>query len=143
LFQSDIPVPVQQPGWDQALAQRVQWMVGKQMQGAEIKLTPPNLGTLEVRVSVNHDQTSVSFTSPHASVRDAIETAMPRLRELLADNGLNLANVNVSEHSQTDQRRQDAAAFRGGGRGDDTVSAGMAEPAEMVRRGVGLLDTFA
>ncbi|MEJ2426604.1 MAG: flagellar hook-length control protein FliK, partial [Candidatus Thiodiazotropha sp.] len=47
-------LPVGQPGWDQGLGQRVQWMVNQNIQQAEIKLTPPNLGPLEIKISVQH-----------------------------------------------------------------------------------------
>ncbi|MEW8283797.1 MAG: hypothetical protein AB2767_15245, partial [Candidatus Thiodiazotropha taylori] len=40
--------PVGQPGWDQAVGERIQWMVNQNIQQAEIKLTPPNLGPLEI-----------------------------------------------------------------------------------------------
>jgi flagellar hook-length control protein FliK len=37
------------------------------------------------------------FTSPHAAVRDAIEQAIPKLREMLADNGIMLGNATVND----------------------------------------------
>lgn len=144
-----ISIPVAQPGWDQALGQRVQWLVGQQMQSAELRITPPHLGPIEVRISIGQDQqTVVSFASPHAAVRDAIESAMPRLRDMLGNNGQDLVNVNVSQHSFAEQRRQ--AAPSGGGRehaypGDLPVDAAEAATgaAVAVRAGAGLVDYFA
>ncbi|HEB98705.1 MAG TPA: hypothetical protein ENJ05_04295, partial [Thiotrichales bacterium] len=54
--------PLQQPGWDNALGERVVWMVGQRLQSAEIKLNPPQLGPIEVRVSLNHDQSQAQVS---------------------------------------------------------------------------------
>ncbi len=144
-----IPIPLTQPGWDQALGQRVQWLVGQQLQGAELRITPPQLGPIEVRISIGHDQqTVVNFASPHAAVRDAIEAAVPRLRDMLGNNGQGMVNVNVSQHSFAEQRRQ--AGPSGGGRdsfyrSDLSLSAvgGLSGTSTPVRAGVGLVDYFA
>lgn len=144
-----ITIPVAQPGWDQALGQRVQWLVGQQLQGAELRITPPHLGPIEVRISIGQDQqTVVNFASPHAAVRDAIEAAVPRLRDMLGNNGQDLVNVNVSQHSFAEQRRQ--AAPSGSGRdnsylGDLPVDAveGASGTTVSGRGDIGLVDYFA
>lgn len=144
-----ITVPLAQPGWDQALGQRVQWMVSQQMQGAELRITPPHLGPMEVRISIGQDQqTTINFTSPHGVVRDAIEAALPRLRDMLGDTGMNQVNVNVSQHSFAEQRRQ---AMPQGGARDAAYASGLdVSGVEGVsgavmsgRAGVGLVDYFA
>src|SRR5690606_14335081 len=94
-----IDMPLRQAGWDQALGDRVVWMVNQKFQGAEIKLNPPQLGPIEVRIQMHHDQAQVSFTAQHGAVRDALEAALPRLREMFAANGLGLGDVNVSQQS--------------------------------------------
>ncbi len=145
-----IPIPLAQPGWDQALGQRVQWLVGQQLQGAELRITPPHLGPIEVRISIGHDQqTVVNFASPHAAVRDAIEAAAPRLRDMLGNNGQDLVNVNVSQHSFAEQRRQSAPSGGGGRdssyRADLSLGAvqGTSGAAVAVHAGAGLVDYFA
>ncbi|WJW74570.1 flagellar hook-length control protein FliK [Thiohalobacter sp. IOR34] len=100
-----LAVPLQQPGWDEALGERVLWMTGQKLQAAEIKLNPPQLGPIEVRIQMHQDQAQVSFTAHHAVVRDALEAAIPRLREMLGDSGLQLLDVNISEHSFAEQRQ--------------------------------------
>ncbi|UTW10030.1 flagellar hook-length control protein FliK [Marinobacterium rhizophilum] len=92
--------------WGQAISDRVLLMTAGNLQVAEIRLDPPELGTLHVRLQLNQDQASLSFTSPHAQVRDALEQQMPRLREMLAEQGLNLENSSVAD----DSRRRDRSA---------------------------------
>ncbi|RMD79279.1 MAG: flagellar hook-length control protein FliK [Gammaproteobacteria bacterium] len=94
------------PGWAGEVGQRVLWMVRQEVQAAEIRLNPPHLGPLEARVSLHHDQVSVAFASHHAQVREALDAALPRLRELLAEHGLQLADASVTEHGLADQGRE-------------------------------------
>jgi flagellar hook-length control protein FliK len=101
-----VPVPFNQPGWEQVVGNRVMWMVGQQMQSAQLRMDPPHLGPLEVRISVADGQTTVNFTSAHATVRDALHAALPQLRDMFGDSGLNLANVNISQHSFADARQR-------------------------------------
>lgn len=86
-------------GWDGALGQKVVWLVNQRHQTAEMQLNPPNLGPLEVKITITNDQASALFVSHHAAVRDAIEAALPRLREMLAESGIALGNAQVSAES--------------------------------------------
>ena len=99
-----VETPFRQPGWDQALSERVLWAANQKMQSAEIKLNPPQLGPIEVRIQMHQDQAQVSFTSQHAAVREALEAALPRLREMFSASGFEL-DVNVSQHSFAQQRQ--------------------------------------
>lgn len=101
-----VNVPVHDQTWGQAIGERLQWMVKQDMKQAEIKLNPRHLGPIEVKISMNNDQATVSFAAHHVVTRDALENAVPRLREMFGDNGLNLLDVNVSHHS--DSREQQA-----------------------------------
>jgi flagellar hook-length control protein FliK len=93
------PLPMQQGGWSEAVVDRVMVMSSQNLKSAEIQLDPAELGRLEVRISVNQEQTQVTFASPHAGVRDALDAQMHRLRELFAQQGMNLLDVNVSDQS--------------------------------------------
>jgi len=101
-----VDIKVGTPGWDTAFSQRVTWAATNQHQVAELRLNPPNLGPVEIRITISNDQATAVFVSAHASVRDSIEAALPRLREMMGENGLTLGNVNVS--SQSFQQQQQA-----------------------------------
>jgi flagellar hook-length control protein FliK len=83
--------------WADALGERVLLMAGREQHVAELRLSPPNLGPLEVRLSLHQDQASVAFVSQHAAVRDALEQAIPRLRDMLAQQDVQLVQVDVSQ----------------------------------------------
>lgn len=99
-----VDVPVQQANWDQALGERIQWLMGQRLQGAQIKLNPAHLGPMEVRIQVQHDQASIQFSSAHAVVREALEAALPRLRDMFESAGVELLNVDVSGQSLAHQQ---------------------------------------
>jgi flagellar hook-length control protein FliK len=90
---------MQQGGWSEAVVDRVMVMSSQNLKSAEIQLDPAELGRLEVRISVNQEQSQVTFASPHAGVREALDSQMHRLRELFAQQGMNQLDVNVSDQS--------------------------------------------
>lgn len=86
--------------WNEQISKRVAIMNSEGLQSARIQLDPPELGALEIKIKVQNDQVNVGFTSNHAVVRDALESQAPRLREMMEQEGINLADVNVSEQGQ-------------------------------------------
>ncbi|MFT7458580.1 MAG: flagellar hook-length control protein FliK [Planctomycetota bacterium] len=102
-----IDAPVQQPKWGEHLAGRIAWMTMNNQQSAQINLNPAELGPIEVKVSLHNDQASVNFYAHNSTVRDAIEEAFPRLRDMLNENGLNLSQSSVSDQSLSQKQGQD------------------------------------
>lgn len=105
-----LAVPMQQPGWDQAMGERVVWMARSNLQQAEIQLNPRELGPIEIKISMQKEHANVNFVAHHAATREAIEAAIPRLREMFSEQGLNLGQADVSQHSFGDGGKQAADA---------------------------------
>ncbi len=103
-----IAVNVENKNWSQQVTQQVNYMIKSGIQQAEIKLNPANLGPMEIKLTVQDDQASVQFVTHHALVRDALDSAIPRLKELLDQQGLNLLDVNVSTQSEQQQGKEEA-----------------------------------
>src|SRR5262249_27392641 len=82
--------------WHDALASRIQWPANHDVGEAKIKLTPPELGALDVKISLLDDKTFVQMTAHSASARDELAQGLPRLRELLSAGGLELGGATVS-----------------------------------------------
>ena len=141
-----VDMPVTHKAWADEFSQKIVWMATQHGQSAELHLNPPQLGPVDVLIKVDGDQATALFTSAHAVVRDAIEQALPKLREMLADNGIMLSNATVSDQSpreqqtkQTDQqhRRENRQA-----KIDEAILVGSTQ----VRSGryqQGSVDTFA
>lgn len=81
------------------LADQVQMMMAKNLKQIDIRLDPPELGKLHIKLSLNQDQASVHFTVANSQTRDLVEQAMPRLRELLGQQGVQLAQGSVQQDS--------------------------------------------
>ncbi len=134
-------------GWDQALGQKVLWLVSHQQQVAELSLNPPDLGPLQVVLSMADDQLSATFVSQQADVRNALEAALPRLKEMMAENGINLSSTTVSSDSAQQQGRFERPSHPGGrydrGEGHVAVPGGGISRHGAIAGGSGLVDTFA
>jgi flagellar hook-length control protein FliK len=143
-----VNTPVGNNRWNEDLGQKITWMAGHGSQSAELQLNPPDLGPLHVVLNVSGDQATALFTSPHAAVREAVQQALPKLRDMLADNGIMLGNASVS-----DQGRQGAQSGYSGGGSKPSASSGRgAVEVSSVQQGPrsismlqtqGLVDTFA
>ncbi len=94
-----IPVPVNHPQWEQALGERVLWCVNRHSSTAQLSLNPPDLGPLEIRISLDRDRAHVLFVSPHETVREAISAAVPRLQDMLGEAGIQLLDVGIERHA--------------------------------------------
>ncbi|MFD2112946.1 flagellar hook-length control protein FliK [Thiorhodococcus fuscus] len=118
-----------QPGGEAPLGKQVKWVLGEGLSRAEMKLRPPSLGGLDVKITQEGDKTSVIFVSPHPIVREVLEAAMPRLRDALAQDGVSLANLSV-----TDQGAQggDASPGRDGAPSNEASRQGDADDAETI-----------
>ncbi len=125
LMSGHIATPFGKPEWGEALGKQVLMMVNQNTRSAEIRMNPANLGPIEIQIDMQDDQVNVAFTSRHAVVREAMEQAMPRLREMLDNNGLSLAESNVSDQSFAEQRE---FAFAGNRQGGEHHASGFASP---------------
>ncbi len=143
-------VDLNQKNWGRTLGHQLNWMVNHQLEQAAIRVNPPDLGPIELRVSLQHNQTSVTFFCHEAAVREALETALPRLREMLDGQGITLNQAQVSDQSLA--RQQAGGGQPSFGQRDDRSPAtpparetvvNEAEPRPSARRLRGALDDYA
>jgi len=140
-----------QAGWASEVGQRVTWMVGNQLREAQLQLHPRSLGPVEVRITFGAEQQlTVNFSAANPVAREALEAALPRLREMFDQQGLNLGQADVSRESFAgrQQRREQGDALAAGRvpgsepvDDDDGLAAGLAGP--VVNVSEGLLDAYA
>ncbi len=120
-----VSAPLHSPQWQGALGERLVWMVKRDLQQAELRLNPQHLGPVEVRIEIRNEQASIAFSAHHAVTRDALEAAIPRLREMLGESGVNLANVDISR-----QQGGSGQGQRQGGEEDNSRRQGGEPPPE-------------
>lgn len=146
---NNIQISPGKTGWDQAISQKVVWMIGAGEQSATLTLNPPDLGPLQVVIRVNNDRADTTFISANAEVRQALENGLPILREKMNESGIQLGQANVSTNSQSQQSFQQATQgqftrqTRGAQVNDvpQTVANGEGNSINYVSNG--LVDTFA
>ena len=144
--QLTVNTAVNQDKWSDEFSQKITWLASSNKdQTAELHLNPPQLGPLDVVIKVSGDQATALFTSPHAAVREAVEQAMPRLRDMLADNGIMLGNTTVSDQAPRDQSQANTQRSPATtGNIPDTPAVGnSATRVSPISRHNGIVDTFA
>ena len=93
--------PLMHPDWNQEMGDRILWMNNRNISSAEIRLNPEHMGPVSIRIDINQDQATIAFMAQNASVRDALEASIPKLRDMLSTQQLNLADVSVSSQSNS------------------------------------------
>lgn len=142
-----LDMPLQDPRWEQALSERIVVLANGRAHNAEIRLTPAELGPLRVQITIDDGTANVTFQAQHAMTREALEHAMPRLRDMLSESGLTLGQGSVSEQGVAKEGRDE-------GLNADTDVEAQADAAETGHvaadrgsagrmRGDALVDTFA
>ncbi|MDI1299342.1 flagellar hook-length control protein FliK [Methylotenera sp.] len=134
-------------GWDQAISQKVVWMLGAQEQSATLTLNPPDMGPLQVVIHVHNDQADTTFISDNAEVRQALQDGMDNLRNKMNESGIQLGQANVSSGGQMQQQFQQAAQqSKASASLNNNASASpighVSSAKTVIRTSNGLVDTF-
>jgi len=114
------------PEGHQQLAEKVRWMVNTKNLVAEIRLDPAELGSVHVKVAVSGESATVNFVVQSQLARDAVDNATPRLREMLAEKGIELGQSSVRQESD-DQQHQDGSGSGAGHNNDEAEDVAMTE----------------
>ncbi|MDP3539403.1 MAG: flagellar hook-length control protein FliK [Azonexus sp.] len=156
---AEAPRTVQQPNvsthlhessWPQQFGEKIVWLAKNDQQSAQININPPQLGPIQITLNLSGDQATLAFASPHAEVRQAIESSLPQLKEMLSSAGINLGQSNVG--ANLSQRNPDNPFQTANGNrsanenailpANDKVANGLSN-SPALHRGRGLVDLFA
>ncbi|MEO8135881.1 MAG: flagellar hook-length control protein FliK [Betaproteobacteria bacterium] len=127
LVEAGIAARVGTPAWTGETAQKIAHFVFARNESIELRVDPVELGPIAIRVDLKGDQASVSIVAAHADTRQALEQALPQLRELLADGGITLFQADVQGGSAGRHPEPEARPNRPGS--DRTAPDPAAEPA--------------
>ncbi len=117
----DKPVNVLKPEGQTQLSEKIRWMVNARNAMAEIRLDPPELGSMQVRVNVSGDAASVSFVVQSQHAKDALADTMPKLREMLQEQGISLGESTVRQDAKSQSNGEQGQQFTGGGNSAEDV----------------------
>ncbi len=143
------PVPLHTPRFAEEMATRVAWIAQQAGGEATLRISPEGMGPVDIRVSLDGDRIDLGFTAAQADTRAALENALPKLREMLQQQGLQLGHADVGQrHAQGSNASGDGPSERSAGtssRTDDMANvAGVSgEIVVRVPTSRGLLDLYA
>ena len=142
----DTQLPVHTPRFAEGMSQQVVVLAQHGIQQAQMSLSPPEFGPVDVRITFANDEASVQLAAPTAVAREAIQEALPRLKEMMEQSGVRLNDSGV--FAQLPQRDSSAQAReRGEGwrppQGAQPATVEDALPAPIVMRHVGFVDAYA
>lgn len=100
-----VATPITQAEWGEHFNDQIVWLGQQKINSALIKIHPEELGPIEVTVKVVKEEASVAINTHNSVVRDMLEQAVPRLKEMLADQGVNLTQVNIESNKQQQQQQ--------------------------------------
>lgn len=135
--------------WPQQFGEKIVWLARNEQQSAQLTINPPQLGPIQISLNLSGDQANIAFASPHAEVRQAIESAMPQLKEMLSSAGISLGQSNVGANLSQQSAENPFADANGKRSADENAilpandKAANALGNPVLQRGRGLVDLFA
>jgi flagellar hook-length control protein FliK len=108
----------------EALKDKVLVMINQKLQKFEITLDPPEFGNMQVRVNLQGDQASVNFIVQNQQAKEALEQNMQKLKDMLADQGVDVGGADVEQQTQGEDNSKDNNLFNGNSLHDNLVNDG-------------------
>lgn len=111
-----LPVAVDQPQWQESLAQQIILFKRHNIEQAEIRLNPEELGSLQIKLSMHDGKMQLHMAAAVGVVKGILESALPFLRTSLAEQGIELQQTEVTdfttmmENDQSSQFQQQFSA---------------------------------
>ncbi len=113
------PLNITEKGWEKAFGQNIHWMSANNIKAAQIRISPAELGPVQIDLTMHKDQLSLQINATHQIARDALEAALPRLRSELSQQGFANTDIGMSDQGR-DQN--------GGQQGQDSDTPLIDEP---------------
>jgi flagellar hook-length control protein FliK len=107
--------------WGDALGERVSFLINQKLNNAEIRIDPPHLGKLDIKIHLNDDSAQVVIHTQHAQTRDLVDNSSLRLREILQQAGYSNVDVNVS-HQDSSSNQNATGDNQGRGNSEQLIA---------------------
>lgn len=131
--------PTPDAGFDDSFDQRIAWMADQRITQAEMRVSPEGVGPIEVRLQIEGHRVTAQFNAANADVRQALEAGMERLRDLLGQRGMELADAQVGRQGA---QRDHGSHHAGGGNGLTEIAEGSTTTVGPLLRSRGLIDEY-
>jgi flagellar hook-length control protein FliK len=108
--------------WGDALGERVSFLINQKLNNAEIRIDPPPLGKLDIKIHLNDDSAQVVIHTQHAQTRDLVDSSSFRLREILQEAGYSNVDVNVSHRDSSSNQNASGDNQEGGTNSEQSIA---------------------
>ena len=142
-----VHAPVDSTDFAQGVADRVSFAVDNNWSSAKLQVNPPQLGPIDLQIAVQGDHAQIMMSTHSAVTREALESSLPKLKEMLGSQGFTQVSVDISQRSF-----QDRSAFSqpytwaksASGTPSAAATASVSAPSSAVpRASVGVVDAYA
>lgn len=123
-----------QPEASNQLKEKMLMMVKDKVHTAEIRLDPSELGSMQIKISLQQDQMSVQFMVQQGNAKELMEQQMPKLRELLQQQGIELSQGSVQQQNQSSSGQEGGRRTAGGNGTAADAADELVDPAQVPTR---------
>ena len=141
-----VSAPVDSPEFPQGVADRAIFAVDNNWSSTKLQVTPPQLGPIDLQIAVQGDHAQVMMSTHSAVTREALESSLPKLKEMLNSQGFTQVSVDISQRSFQDRSAfSQPYTWAKSGPGDIFRRGGGSRtaPSAAAPRSVGALDAYA
>ncbi|MCC5791600.1 MAG: flagellar hook-length control protein FliK [Legionellaceae bacterium] len=137
----ELPQHIQHKGWGDHFNQQIVWLGQQKIQSAVLRLNPKDVGPLEVSIKMLEKGASLHINTHSPQVQELIEQSLPRLREMLLSQGVQLDQVNIEQRNPQSRQNSPMPAYQQTAEAAVEEAAAAAEELRTVSSG--LVDYFA
>ncbi len=102
------PIDITRSDAAKQIADKATMLLNIGRQEAEIRLDPPELGSMQIRVRSDAEQAQINFVVQNQQAKEVLEQSMEKLKEMLAEHGLSLGESHVEQQDGGDAQQQQA-----------------------------------
>ena len=103
----------------EAVKDKVMVSINQKLQQFDITLDPPEFGNMQVRVNLQGEQAAVNFVVQNQQAKDALEQNMHKLKDMLAEQGVDVGGANVEQQNQQQGSEEEAGR---GAKGESSLA---------------------
>jgi flagellar hook-length control protein FliK len=126
----------------QGVADKVSLVVDNGWSSAKLSVNPPQLGPIDLQIAVQGAHAQVAMSTHSAVTREALESSVPALRNMLNSQGFTQVSVDISQRSFQERSAPEQGYNRTSGSARDTAPVSSSS-AQVSRAPIGMLDTYA
>ena len=120
-------IAIYRKDFSNAVKEKVMVMINQKIKQLEIRLDPPELGSMQVKLNLQNEQAAVNFVVQNQQAKEALEQNMGKLKEMLADSGVDVGESNIE---QQDRQAENDDTLHQESTGSNGVLSG--EPEEQI-----------